>query len=79
MYFNSVMWVIFVLDCVFQETSKDSYLQPAEEAEGHELVGGHLMMSPHQKWLASYSQDGKLIVRMIGALVSHLHTQETMR
>ena len=60
-----------VIYCILlQETSKDSYLQPIEEADGHELAGGQLMMSPHNKWLATFSPDGKLAVRLANGLVS---------
>ena len=52
-----------------QENSKDSYLQPVEEFEGHQLSGGVLALSPHLKWLATCGADGKLVLRAVGALV----------
>ncbi|KAJ7376946.1 Cilia- and flagella-associated protein 43 [Desmophyllum pertusum] len=35
---------------------------------GHELHGGQLTLSPHLRWLASCSPDGKLLLRAVGAL-----------
>ncbi|XP_033633066.1 cilia- and flagella-associated protein 43-like isoform X1 [Asterias rubens] len=48
--------------------NKASYLQPQGEFQGHELPGGILTMSHHQKWLASAAPDGHVQVRGVGAL-----------
>ena len=64
--------------CMFQEHSKDSYLQPQGVYPAHSLPGGAVNLSPHHKWLASGGADGRLSVRAIGALVGQLcdvHTQ----
>ncbi|ESO90244.1 hypothetical protein LOTGIDRAFT_233795 [Lottia gigantea] len=49
-------------------TSPESYLVPASDVPGHQLPGGHLVLSPHGKWLASYSTDGNVIFRSIGTM-----------
>ncbi|PFX29198.1 cilia- and flagella-associated protein 43-like [Stylophora pistillata] len=46
----------------------DSKLQPCGSYPGHELHGGHVALSPHLRWLASCSPDGKLLLRTVGAL-----------
>ncbi|XP_022080756.1 cilia- and flagella-associated protein 43-like [Acanthaster planci] len=48
--------------------NKASYLQPQGEFPGHDLPGGSLILSHHQKWLASCSPDGHVLVRGVGAL-----------
>ena len=60
---------ILLLLIVFQEFSKDSYLQPISEHDGHQLTGEVVTLAPHHKWLASCSTDGSLAVRAVGALV----------
>lgn len=46
----------------------DSKLQPSGSYPGHELHGGRVVLSPHLRWLASCSPDGKLLLRAVGAL-----------
>ena len=36
---------------------------------GHELKGGSLLMSPHQKWLMSSAPDGVVRLRLVTTLV----------
>jgi hypothetical protein len=67
--------ILFLLHYPFskdwlQETSKDSFLEPAGEFPGHMLPGGKVKLSPHFKWLASIGRDGIITVRAVGALVS---------
>ncbi|XP_070541265.1 cilia- and flagella-associated protein 43-like isoform X2 [Ptychodera flava] len=45
------------------ENNKASYLQPLAEFPGHELPGGKVVLSPHQKWLATCAPDGRVHVR----------------
>ena len=58
----------FIFSPSLQETSKDSYLNPAGEFIGHGLPGGQVYMSPHQRWIASGGTDGRVFVRAIGNL-----------
>lgn len=46
----------------------DFKLKPTDVFPGHELHGGHVILSPHQRWLASCAPDGKLVLRAVGAL-----------
>lgn len=46
----------------------DSKLQPSGSYPGHDLHGGLVTLSPHLRWLASCSPDGKLLLRAVGAL-----------
>ncbi|XP_077991965.1 cilia- and flagella-associated protein 43-like [Glandiceps talaboti] len=51
-----------------KENNKASYLQPIEEYPGHELPGGKVLLSPHQKWLATCSPDGQVHVKAMDVL-----------
>lgn len=53
----------------FQGVPPDSKLQSSGSFPGHELHGGSVTLSPHLRWLASCSPDGKLLLRAVGALV----------
>lgn len=52
-----------------QGVPPDSKLQASGSYPGHELHGGLVTLSPHLRWLASCSPDGKLLLRAVGALV----------
>lgn len=41
---------------------------PEGEFQGHDLVGGSVIMSHHQKWIATASPDGRIYIRDVDAL-----------
>ena len=58
-----------ILSIYIQVVPPDSKLQPSGSFPGHELHGGLVTLSPHLRWLASCSPDGKILLRAVGALV----------
>ncbi|XP_059155950.1 cilia- and flagella-associated protein 43-like [Physella acuta] len=46
----------------------DLLLSPVTEFPGHMLSGGNVLLSPHLKWLLSYSPDGCVKIRSIASL-----------
>ncbi|XP_013386289.1 cilia- and flagella-associated protein 43 isoform X2 [Lingula anatina] len=44
----------------------EAVLSHVGEYPGHQLPGGRLIMSPHNKWVASYGPDGKIYIRTVG-------------
>ncbi|KAH9504597.1 Cilia- and flagella-associated protein 43 [Bulinus truncatus] len=46
----------------------DLLLTPTGEYPGHQLTGGNVLVSPHLKWLLSYSCDGTVKLRNVSAL-----------
>lgn len=45
-----------------------STLMPEGEFQGHDLLGGSVIMSHHQKWIATASPDGYIYIRDVDAL-----------
>ncbi|PIK58588.1 putative WD repeat-containing protein 96-like [Apostichopus japonicus] len=45
-----------------------SILTPEGEYAGHDLHGGSVVMSHHQKWIATSSPDGRILVRDVDSL-----------
>lgn len=43
-------------------------IEAVSESPGHQLPGGRVLLSPHQKWLASYGTDGSIMLRTIGQM-----------
>ncbi|KAL5017485.1 hypothetical protein ScPMuIL_007074 [Solemya velum] len=50
------------------QKGKSIAVDPELEFAGHELPGGNLLMSPHQKWLATYGADGAVHISFTGSL-----------
>ncbi|XP_064602614.1 cilia- and flagella-associated protein 43-like isoform X2 [Liolophura sinensis] len=50
-------------------------LTPVEEYEGHQLTGGVIGLSPHQKWLTSCGTDGMVSVRSVLGMESPVNVQ----
>ncbi|KAK0070099.1 cilia- and flagella-associated protein 43 [Biomphalaria pfeifferi] len=46
----------------------DLLLNPTGEYPGHQLSGGNVLISPHLKWLLSYSSDGAVKLRNVSAM-----------
>ena len=55
---------------MLQDTYKDIQLSIEDQRTSHQLSGGDLTVSNHQKWLASCGGDGRLIVRTLDDWVS---------
>ncbi|XP_067656775.1 cilia- and flagella-associated protein 43-like isoform X1 [Haliotis asinina] len=53
-------------------TSPEAYLSAETEFEGHQLAGAKIMLSPHNKWLASYGTDGYIMLRAKGSMDRHI-------
>jgi len=62
-----LLW--FVWMCLgmfdFQEISAETVYP------GHQLRGGYLSLSPHQKWLLCAAPDGAVSIRVVTTLVYH--------
>ncbi|CAL1546993.1 unnamed protein product [Lymnaea stagnalis] len=46
----------------------DLLLSPVSEFPGHQLNGGSILLSPHLKWLLSYSKDGSIKIRSVATM-----------
>ncbi|XP_071090035.1 cilia- and flagella-associated protein 43-like isoform X1 [Haliotis cracherodii] len=53
-------------------TSPEAYLSAETEFTGHQLAGAKIMLSPHNRWLASYGTDGCIMLRAKGSMDRHV-------